>query len=337
MQKNKKITFLIVLMALFLCISLGYAFLTTTLSINGTTNIDRNTWNVYWNNVQVTTGSVTAPTPTIDTNHTTVTFNAHLSKPGDFYEFTVDAVNDGSIDAMIDIVSQEVYELDGVTQKTLPDCLEFKIEYSDGAPLQGNHLLESGVTETYRVTVSYKKDIGADQILDTEDEFVFQFGIAYVQRSGSAIPVRTTIYNVSNQIFMIRGTIPNVTVYDNYQDAINAWGRPFFLRHTISGDTILESFVGFVVEGEVYYVQGGIPEEGSYPVFEANKAILQEAFGSENCSEWIRDDGKYKNITCSNTERGAFAASDGYICASEIDSVTCECYVHGGGDASCNN
>ncbi len=65
------------LVVLFLCLGLGYAALTTNLSINGTAHVDNATWNIYWDNVQVTTGSVTAPTPTIS-NQTTVSYELHF-------------------------------------------------------------------------------------------------------------------------------------------------------------------------------------------------------------------------------------------------------------------
>ena len=92
---------------MLLCgLGIGYSFLTTTLSINGTADVDANTWNIYWDNVQVKTGSVSGTqvttAPTIDTNKTTVSFQVNLKQPGEYYEFTVDAKNDGSIDAMVD-------------------------------------------------------------------------------------------------------------------------------------------------------------------------------------------------------------------------------------------
>ena len=97
-MKNKKYTlFLIVL----LCISIGYAVLNTTLNINGKSSISKNTWDVHFDNVVVNSGSVEAiKIPTIE-NYTTLDFEAKLNLPGDYYEFTVDVVNNGTIDAMI--------------------------------------------------------------------------------------------------------------------------------------------------------------------------------------------------------------------------------------------
>ena len=60
MRKKSKFNLILIIFVIVLVLGLGYAFLTTTLSINGTTDVDSNTWNVYWDNVQVKEGSVSA-------------------------------------------------------------------------------------------------------------------------------------------------------------------------------------------------------------------------------------------------------------------------------------
>ena len=87
-KSNKKFTLLAV--ALLFVISIGYAALSTTLSINGTANIASNSWNVHFANIQTTTGSVTPTTaPTVSgTNTTSLTWAVSLAEPGDFYELS---------------------------------------------------------------------------------------------------------------------------------------------------------------------------------------------------------------------------------------------------------
>lgn len=63
------------------------------------------------------------------TNKTNVSFDVQLDKPGDFYEFTVDVKNNGSIDEMVDSItktslnsSQSVYldyVVTGLNEKSL--------------------------------------------------------------------------------------------------------------------------------------------------------------------------------------------------------------------------
>ena len=87
--KQKYIALAIILL---LAISVGYAALSTTLQINGTANVASNSWHIYFTNVQVKTGSVTATTtPTISgTSTTTLSWAVNLETPGDFYEYYVD-------------------------------------------------------------------------------------------------------------------------------------------------------------------------------------------------------------------------------------------------------
>ena len=188
MSRNAKGWMYVIFAVLIMCITLGYAYLNTELDINGTTNITSANWSIYWDNIQFGSNNVTdITTPaTISSGLTEVTFNVNFKEPGDTYEFTVDAVNDGSINAMVSVVSNGVYAANGTTPKTLPDYLEYTVTYSDGIEIAQNHLLEAGETETYKVRVHYKEDITASQLPSTNDNYVFKFSVDYVQATSSA-------------------------------------------------------------------------------------------------------------------------------------------------------
>ena len=51
-MKNKKKYKILILVLLILSITIGYAALQSTLSINGTSTINNATWNIHWNNLQ---------------------------------------------------------------------------------------------------------------------------------------------------------------------------------------------------------------------------------------------------------------------------------------------
>lgn len=191
-SKNKLSKGIIVLVLLVL--GIGYAYLSTTLSINGTTDIDSNSWNVYWDNVQVQNGSVTGnlvtQEPTIS-NQTSLSFNVRLSKPGDYYEFTVDAVNSGTIDAMIDSINSTV---NGQPISSLPSYLEYEISYIDNLEIEGNHLLRHDSMDHYRVKISYKKDIQPSELPNNNEELLLNFGVAYNQADSSARTVANRCY-----------------------------------------------------------------------------------------------------------------------------------------------
>ena len=176
MRKRKKLNLFMGSILVLLGIGIGYAFLTTNLSIQGIAGVDSNTWNVYFDNVQVTNGSVSGEqvtqVPTIDTNKTTVNYHVRLKEPGDFYEFTVDAKNDGSIDAMIDTV---ISTLNDSSLTTLPSYLNYNVTYDDGFQIAKNHLLEAGTFETYRIRLEYRSDINAYDLPSDAQTLDFSF------------------------------------------------------------------------------------------------------------------------------------------------------------------
>ena len=75
MEKKKEKRIITLLLILF-AITVGYALLSQQLKVNGAASIDKTTWNVYWNNLKVTNGSVTGSQVTqaaeIDNNKTLI-------------------------------------------------------------------------------------------------------------------------------------------------------------------------------------------------------------------------------------------------------------------------
>ena len=183
-NKNKRKLNYMILIIMILVISIGYAILSTNLNIVGAGTINNPTWDIHWENVVVKTGSVSASTPTIDTNQTTVNYTVTFTIPGEYYEFTVDAVNDGSIDGMVSVVSNK---LNNVEISTLPNYLEYKVTYEDGIDIAPNHLLEADSVETYKVHVGYKKDISVSDIPATPQTLNLSFSVTYVQSDDNAV------------------------------------------------------------------------------------------------------------------------------------------------------
>ena len=103
-QNRKTLYFILSIVMIFIfTLTVVYAALNTVLKITGNAEVVASSWDIYLDNVVVKSGSVSASKPVI-TNSSTLSFDVVLNKPGDYYEFTVDVVNDGSIDAMIDSI-----------------------------------------------------------------------------------------------------------------------------------------------------------------------------------------------------------------------------------------
>lgn len=73
------------IIVLILLISIGFAYLSTTLNIIGTSILHSNKWEVIWDDTSVNeeSSSITATLPTVDNNKTTVTYNVTLNNPRD--------------------------------------------------------------------------------------------------------------------------------------------------------------------------------------------------------------------------------------------------------------
>ena len=199
MRRNKRKTIKMSLLMLILLLGIGFAALTANLKINGTVDVTSSSWDVHFENVQITTGSVTATTvPTSDDATTTeMTYAVNFTKPGDFYEFTTDVVNDGSIDAMVDVVTNKVYSSDGETERTLPEYLKSSVTYDDGLEILPNQLLEKQTSEKIKVRVEFRTDIDSSDLPSTADTIVFKFSGTYKQKNDSAIPIRVDFSTAS--------------------------------------------------------------------------------------------------------------------------------------------
>jgi len=207
-MKRKRKNSLLFLILLLLGITIGFAALATTLKINGTTNINKNTWDVYWDNPVVNQSSVNpSNVPLIgkedeeDDSNTNVTWSATLDKPGDFYEFTVDAVNNGSLDAMISDIKKSA-------TPTLPSYIKYEITYADGAKIKKNHILpkktnNTPTVETYKVRVEYDRNAVTNSDINNQestDTYTFNFEVKYSQADENARDRHISMYVIDRQV-----------------------------------------------------------------------------------------------------------------------------------------
>ena len=182
--KSKKMYVVFVIVAL-LCVSVGYAVLNSTLIINGKSNISKNTWNVHFENIMIRNGSITASVEPAIINNTTISnFELTLDKPGDFYEFTVDVKNSGTIDAMIDSVVKTPNLTD--TQKKYIDYI---VEYQNGEDILKNQLVKANELVRIKVRVAYKNDLSSSDLPSSAEILTLGLDINYVQADDSGIEV----------------------------------------------------------------------------------------------------------------------------------------------------
>ena len=162
-RNNKKRMSVLILLLLVGFITIGYAVLNSTLTITGTSHITNATWDVHFENIVPTSGSVTATTaPTIDSSKLNITYEVTLAKPGDFYEFAVDVKNAGSVAAKLSAAptitgpstAQDVYT-------------NYTFLNSDGTAVTAGQTIAAGAKKTYKVRVEFDKNITANQLPTT--------------------------------------------------------------------------------------------------------------------------------------------------------------------------
>ncbi len=185
--KNKRKYLYMFLVLLLFSLMIGYAFLTTNLSINGISNVVHSSWDIHFENIVIQPNSVSlldGDSAAHLTSTTSVSYTVTLSKPGDFYDFTVDVKNDGTIDAMIESVSSK---MNGVEIVSLPAYLEYSVTYGRNAPIEAHQLLSAGDKVTYYVHVGYKEDINPSDLPSENVTNIFHFEVVYVQADDSAV------------------------------------------------------------------------------------------------------------------------------------------------------
>ena len=181
---NRKIQLIILLVLVCLVgtMSIAYAILSTTLNINGTAQVQDASWNVHFDNVQVNPYSVEINPVITDNNK--ISFSADLTTPGDFYKFSVDIVNEGSIDAMIESIIKTP-ELTDEEKK----YLRYEIEYVDGTSINDSQLLKSGETKTISILFSYRNDIPTSNLPSAETDFDLEIVLVYVQANNTGTEI----------------------------------------------------------------------------------------------------------------------------------------------------
>ncbi len=160
-KRDKKKSIVIVALILLFVVTIGYAALTAQLQVDGTTKIKGNTWSVHLANIGniSSQGATVTTAPTLSNNNQTVTFNVTLAKPGDFYEFTVDAINDGGINAKL----ASAPTLQGLTTNE-QKFATYTVTYNDtaAASVAAGDTLPStsgSNTKTIKVRVEFKSDV----------------------------------------------------------------------------------------------------------------------------------------------------------------------------------
>ena len=187
-EGKKKIKYIAIVFVVILMMTLGYSMLKETLNINGSNKIKKNSWIIYFDNVDIASDSVKNDDTIYDaritnTEKNNIQFSANLKNPGDFYEFTVYTVNDGSIDASVSSLEKSV-----LTEEQ-SRYLDFDVTYDDGTEIKRCDILyhknstDGPNKRLVKAVVKFKDDLPLDQYPTTPISLSLFFKINYEQNT----------------------------------------------------------------------------------------------------------------------------------------------------------
>ncbi len=316
LKRNKFTFFMAIVVVLLTTMSLGVAFISSTLSIIGNTTIKENSWIIYFDNVRKSSDSVASDKDAkiVDFKKTRIEFTANLKNPGDFYEFTVYTVNDGTIDAMVRSIERSV--LTEEQQK----YLEFDVTYDNGTPIRECDELNAGTRRRIKAIVKFKDGLDIANYPKEDVTLDLFFNINYVQKDDSCPPRVIKDQNVLT-------IVPNGGLYNKRSDEIRIYLDKGETYTVLTPERKLYNFTGWnVVKPEsdgTYTFEDNVFtmgdedvtieanwQEGDYVARIMNKyyPTIQEAFDDAQAKKWkdntvwlLRDTTEYPTNNTSDS------------------------------------
>ena len=188
MEKERRTKALVVVVLLIVIAGLTVAFaaLSTTLNINGTAYLDSAKWGIKFENLSSPTkigGATTTGTAKIEESKSAeiTGINVSLSTPGDKVVYTVDLVNEGTINAKIDKI--EKTKLTSGQQK----YLTFKVTDKDGIEVSEGDILSAGETRSLTITIEFIKDLTKEDLPASTSTISLSYKLNFVQTDDKVV------------------------------------------------------------------------------------------------------------------------------------------------------
>lgn len=177
-KRERKGYVLILLLFLLLLVSIGYAFLTSSLKINGHSSIENARWDIHFANISSEKGVTPVKKATISKDGLYITYDVEFQKPGEYYEFTVDVVNDGTLDAKL-YSTPTIEGLDDINK----ELYNYSVKWYDlDKTASVNDEILSSQSSRIIVRLELKKDITSEQFNNLKNNKLnISFRMNYVQ------------------------------------------------------------------------------------------------------------------------------------------------------------
>ena len=186
---------------------------------------------------------------------------------------------------------------------------------------------------TYTVNFRYLNSDSVDQSADMGKSFSGSIMITEGTTAG------TWAYTTSYTDVYLNQAMPTGISYPTAAEAMAQFDDiPYYNKHLVENGIVTESYVEFIVTEAMASANSGMTA-GTYALkgadtsaYNANKQVLDTAFGSTHCSEGKNGIGN-DVYSCSVSGLRADAYSSGAVYAFGGDNANC--YVNSGGSSSC--
>ena len=335
-QNKKQLKILTFALIMVVVLGIGYAGITAiNLVINGeaTASVDQNNFKVKFLSEENVTPTITGgENNTVEVvDDLTAKFSVNtLTAEGDSEVATFRVRNDSK----------------GIGAKIKLGLTNTNTDYFKVTEYIADSELQAGDETTVTITVEMLKTPVESEVSTTITATLTASPLENETATGTdtttVVVPKPYVYTVNNSGNMtwINQAIPNgVNQYNSFNNPDRtAFGHPASLAHILEGGLIKESYVAFERNGEVYYLRGGAGNEfgqASMPIYDANVAVLKEAFGptwSDYCSEDVGD--AYRPFSCHADGLYARANSNGIV---DAYGGGWYCYVRGDGSSHCSS
>ncbi len=171
--------YFIVFIVMLIVLTMAYASLAVNLGIkvNGAKKVEALNWNIQFENIQKDEDSVTAiKEEEIDESKTGIEYEIALNTLGDFYSFSVDIANTGTMDA-------KIYD---IIEKTITDeqrnYIEYYVRYTNGDEIKKDDTLDAGEKKNVTIMVRFREDLEKEDLPVNSTDLDLSYKIVYIEK-----------------------------------------------------------------------------------------------------------------------------------------------------------
>ena len=184
-ERSVKILIISILFMLIAGLTVAFAALSTTLNIKGTAYLDAAKWGIKFENLssptKIGSATTTGTAKIEEAKSASITgINVGLSTPGDKVTYTVDLVNEGTINAKIDNIEKTV--LTSEQQR----YLTFKVTDQNGKEVSEGDILSAGETRNLTITIEFIKDLTKEDLPKQTSTISLSYKLNFVQTDEKA-------------------------------------------------------------------------------------------------------------------------------------------------------